>query len=86
MTETLKVKRYNPVSFMQSDDEVIDFLVDCYREDKEGLTLARGLSFAEDALGAARAARLMLFAGIKIGRSEKRERRAVASVEPRMAL
>ena len=35
MTNTIKVKPYNPVNELHSDDEIIDFLVDCYKEDSE---------------------------------------------------
>ena len=50
MTNTIKVKPYNPVNELHSDDEIIDFLVDCYKEDSEGLTLARGMAFAMDSI------------------------------------
>lgn len=86
MTETLKVKPYNPVDSMQSDDEVIDYLVDCYKEDKEGLTLARAMDFAEASLGGPRVARLMFFAGMRIGKAEKKAVRRAASVAPSMAM
>ena len=60
MTNTIKVKPYNPVNELHSDDEIIDFLVDCYKEDSEGLTLARGMAFAMDSIGEPKTALLMI--------------------------
>ena len=42
MTNTIKVKPYNPVNELHSDDEIIDFLVDCYKEDSKGLLSLAG--------------------------------------------
>lgn len=66
MAKTLRVKQYNPVMAMQSDDEVIAYLVDCYKEDNEGRVLVTALGYAIEALGTAKAARLLLLAGEKL--------------------
>lgn len=67
MTEVLKILPYNPVDAMQSDEEVVDFFVDCFDEDAEGLTLARAMRFAVDSIGEARTARLMTAACEQLG-------------------
>ena len=68
MTNTIKVKPYNPVKELHSDVEIIDFLVDCYKEDSEGLTLARGMAFAMDSIGEPKTALLMIYVGMRLGR------------------
>ncbi len=60
MTEALKIERSNPVDEMLSDEEVIEYFLDCCREDREGLTLARAMAFAVQSLGEARTAKLMI--------------------------
>lgn len=77
MTETLKVKPYNPVDAMQSDEEVAGFFADCFGEDAEGQTLARAMRFAVDSIGEARTARLMTTADERI-----RDHLAMAKAEP----
>lgn len=67
MTETLKVKPYNPVDSMQSDEEVVDYFISCYKEDNAGRLLVTALGYVIQALGAVRAARLMFLAGKKFG-------------------
>ena len=64
MTEALKIERSNPVDEMLSDEEVIEYFLDCCREDREGLTLARAMAFAVQSLGEARTAKLMSPAGL----------------------
>lgn len=86
MTGTLKVKPYNPVDEMESDEEVIEFLLDCYQEDSEGRTLARAMGFAVDSIGGPRTARLMMRAGIRIGRAAAKKRRMEAAAKPTPAV
>ena len=43
-------KPFNPVDFFESDDEIVDFLVECWFDDPEGLTYLRACEFVADAL------------------------------------
>ncbi len=72
MTEALKIERSNPVDEMLSDEEVIEYFLDCCREDREGLTLARAMAFAVQSLGEARTAKLMIPAGLNKPRVKAR--------------
>lgn len=66
MTEALTIERSNPVDEMLSDEEVIEYFLDCCREDREGLTLARAMAFAVQSLGEARTAKLMIPTRVKL--------------------
>jgi hypothetical protein len=72
VTEALKIERSNPVDEMLSDEEVIEYFLDCCREDREGLTLARAMAFAVQSLGEARTAKLMIPAGLNNPRVKAR--------------
>lgn len=72
MTEALKIERSNPVDEMLSDEEVIEYFLDCCREDREGLTLARAMAFAVQSLGEARTVKLMIPAGLNNPRVKAR--------------
>lgn len=72
VTEALKIERPNPVDEMHSDEEVIENFLDCCREDREGLTLARAMAFAVQSLGEAHTAKLMIPAGLNNPRVKAR--------------
>lgn len=89
MTESLKIERYNPVDDMQSDEEVIEYLMDCYKEDCEGLTLARAMAFSMESLGQARTAKLMVLAGFKLGQETQKRNSSTGystAATPRLAI
>ena len=44
MTEALKIERSNPVDEMLSDEEVIEYFLDCCREDRESAGFPAGNS------------------------------------------
>ena len=35
-TDKVKASPFNPVDHMETDEEIIEFIVDCYNEDPEG--------------------------------------------------
>ena len=49
MTNQLKISRFNPLDYMDSDDEIVDYLVDSYFDDPDGNVYARACQFVTDA-------------------------------------
>ena len=47
----IKVRRFNPVDYMTSDEEIIEFLVDSFKDDPTGATYQGALKFVADACG-----------------------------------
>lgn len=54
-TDKIKTAPFNPVDHMQSDAELIDFIVDCYDDDAEGRTYLCACQFLDDSRGHAKA-------------------------------
>lgn len=49
------LKPFNPVDHMDSDEEIIEFLVDCYDDDPDGRTYERACEFVGHSQGIPRA-------------------------------
>lgn len=47
----LEVTRYNPIDHMETDEEIIEFLVDCFMDDLSGKIYQRGIEFLCEAKG-----------------------------------
>lgn len=47
----IKVRRFNPVDYMTSDEEIIEFLVDSFKDDPTGATYQGALRFVMAACG-----------------------------------
>lgn len=54
-TDKIKTAPFNPVDHMQSDADMIDFIVDCYDDDAEGRTYLSACQFLDDSRGHAKA-------------------------------
>lgn len=50
-TDKIKVSPFNPVDNMETDEEIIEFIVDCYDEDPEGRVYLRACQFLGDSRG-----------------------------------
>ena len=46
-TDKVKASPFNPVDHMETDEEIIEFIVDCYNEDPEGRVYLRACQFLE---------------------------------------
>lgn len=62
--------RFNPVDYMDSDEEIVDYLVDSYFDDPDGNVYARACQFVTEAKGIVAASRLFFQAIKKINRNE----------------
>lgn len=62
--------RINPIDYMDSDDEIVDYLVDSCFDDPDGNVYARACQFVTEAKGIASASRLFSRAIKKINRNE----------------
>lgn len=62
-TETVKTKPFNPVDHMTTDEEVIEFLMDCHEDDPEGRVFERACKFVKDSRGTLKAHDLIGLAG-----------------------
>ena len=51
----MKVRRFNPVDYMASDEEIIDFLVESYKDDPTGMTYQGALKFVMRSCGLTKA-------------------------------
>ncbi len=51
----MKVRRFNPVDYMTSDEEIIDFLVESYKDDPTGETYQGALKFVTSSCGLTKA-------------------------------
>ena len=51
----MKVRRFNPVDYMTSDEEIIDFLVESYKDDPTGMTYQGALKFVMRSCGLTKA-------------------------------
>lgn len=47
----IKVRRFNPVEFMSSDEEIIEYLIEAYKDDPTGKTYQGALNFVTKACG-----------------------------------
>lgn len=45
MSEKIKLSFFNPVDHMTTDEEMINYLIDCYFEDPDGQTYKRACEF-----------------------------------------
>ena len=70
MTNQLNISRFNPLDYMDSDDEIVDYLVDSYFDDPDGNVYARACQFVTEAKGIVAASRLFFLAIKKINRHE----------------
>lgn len=70
MTDKIKISRFNPCDYLESDDEIVDYLVDSYFDDPEGNVYARACQFVTEAKGIVAASRLFFLAIKKINRNE----------------
>ncbi len=50
-TDKVKVSPFNPVDHMETDEEIIEFIVDCYDEDPGGRVYLRACQFLGDSRG-----------------------------------
>ena len=50
-TDKVKASPFNPVDHMETDEEIIEFIVDCYDEDPEGRVYLRACQFLGDSRG-----------------------------------
>ena len=50
-TDKVKASPFNPVDHMETDEEIIEFIVDCYNEDPEGRVYLRACQFLGDSRG-----------------------------------
>lgn len=64
------VTNFNPVDYMDSDEEIVDYLVDSYFDDPAGNVYARACQFVTEAKGIVAASRLFCLAIKKINRHE----------------
>ena len=49
--DKVKASPFNPVDHMETDEEIIEFIVDCYNEDPEGRVYLRACQFLGDSRG-----------------------------------
>ena len=47
----IKVTRYNPIDDMETDEEIIEYLVDCFLDDLSGTVYQRAVEFLCEARG-----------------------------------
>lgn len=50
-TEKVKTSPFNPVDYMETDEEIIEFIVDCFDDDPEGRVYLRACQFVGDSRG-----------------------------------
>lgn len=74
MTDEIKISRFNPCDYMESDEEVVDYLVDSYFDDPDGYVYGRACQFVTEAKGDTVAHGLFERAIREIGRREKKHR------------
>lgn len=72
MTNEIKISRFNPCDYMESDEEIVDYLVDSYFDDPDGYVYTRACQFVTEAKGAVVAYGLFYRAIKEISRREKR--------------
>ena len=72
MTDEIKISRFNPCDYMESDEEVVDYLVDSYFDDSDGYAYIRACQFVTEAKGTIVAYGLFYRAIKAISRCEKR--------------
>lgn len=70
MTDKIKISRFNPLDYMEGDDEIVDYLVDSYFDDPEGNVFARACQFVSESKGIVAASRLYFLAIKKINQHE----------------
>ena len=51
MTNEIKISRFNPCDYMESDEEIVDYLVDSYFDDPDGYVYTRACQFVTEAKG-----------------------------------
>ena len=64
-TNKVKTTPFNPVDYMQTEADMIDFIVDCYDDDAEGRTYLRACQFLSDSRGHTKAFEI-LFRATKV--------------------
>lgn len=71
MTDEIKISRFNPCDYMESDEEIVDYLVESHFDDPDGFVYIRACQFVTEAKGAIVAFGLFYRAIKEISRREK---------------
>lgn len=83
MAEKLKLHFFNPVDHLETNEEMIDYLVDCYFDDPEGKVYQKACEFLGASKGLPTAFLVITRATKEIAKRESKKRSEIDVVQRR---